>query len=408
MSYKDRLRAMEYTSPSGATFTLRYTEVSREVGKKAPVSELPLQDQGAVQDLGQTTPRFPVTCWVDGENYDQVADRLWQALNESGSGRLDHPRYGTIAVLPVSVTSAESFIDGAGRATFEIDFVKTSDESFEYPRSSRLAKEQVRFDTESAAAAVIAPLEGVEVEGPGRLAALKDQALAGVDAVTDAFDSVREISDDVRTQINSQVREITDTIDDLVEAPEKLAASFLSLYRLPADVIADVGAKIDGYAAMFTTIADAAVDTTERYGEIFGLTGSAQAQGVAIAAAESTADGTAETREDAAAAVEALRGLADSTFDTVEALGVEDYESVAATRKAVTTALNALIESSLDLPMVRVRKLDQDITPIELAYELYGVDADLEMMLDRIIGYNSLTGSEIIMIPAGKEVRWYE
>jgi prophage DNA circulation protein len=408
MSFRERLRSLEYTSPSGESFSLRFTAVSREAGKKAPVSEFPGQNQGAVQDLGQTTARFPVTCFIDGDDYDREADRFWRALNESGSGVLDHPRYGTISVLPVSVSSTEAFVDGAGRANFEIEFVKTDDQSFVYPRSSRTAREQVRADADAAAAAATAPLERVEIEEPGQIAAMKDQALAAVEAVNDAFATVTGITEGVRSEIQGAIREITDTIDSLIESPIALANSLLSLYRLPADVISDVKEKIDGYTALFQTIAESAIATTERYGEIFGLFGSAQVQGVAIAAAESTATGTAETRESAAAAVESLRDLSVAAFAAIEELGVEEHDSVLASRQVVTSAIQAFIESILNLPIVRVYQAERAITPIELAYQLYGIEADIDAMTDRIIAYNSLTGEKIILIPAGEEVRWYE
>ena len=92
MAYKDRIKEMIYTSSEGNQFTLKYSELSRTGGRKAPITEFPGQDQGAVQDLGATTPTFPINCFIDGENYDQTADAFWLALHESGPGVLSHPR----------------------------------------------------------------------------------------------------------------------------------------------------------------------------------------------------------------------------------------------------------------------------------------------------------------------------
>jgi len=213
----------------GKEFTPRFTEATRERGKKAPVNEFPNQNQGGVQDLGQTTPRYPVNCYIDGADYDLTADRFWQALNESGPGQLQHPRYGVIPVLPTSIRQVEQFIDGAGRATFEIDFVQADEISLEYPRTAALASASVSASVDAAGADIGESLADVEIEEPGRLAALKDSVLNGLDAVKGAFDAVTGFTDDARQAINSTVQAITTEIDALIQAPQDLAESLLSL-----------------------------------------------------------------------------------------------------------------------------------------------------------------------------------
>ena len=56
------------------------------------------------------------------------------------------------------------------------------------------------------------------------------------------------------------------------------------------------------------------------------------------------------------------------------------------------------------MPTERVFVLDHGVPPIRLVYELYGsIDR-----LDQFIGYNDLSGNELLMIPSGREVRWFE
>ena len=410
MSYQDRLQSLVYTSPSNKSFTLRFTETQRTRGKKAPVSEFPNQDQGAVQDLGQTTPRYPVSCYIDGADYDLAADRFWAALNEPGPGELQHPRYGVISVLPTSIKQVEQFVDGAGRATFEIDFVQADAIALEYPRTAGLSSASVGASVDDAGDAINESLADVELEEPGALAALKENVLDGLDAVRGAFDTITGITGitgGIRTSINSTIQQITTEIDTLIAAPVDLTTSLLSLYRLPADTVIDVKTKIDGYTQLIETIATAAISTTTRYGELFGIIQAANVNAATIAAAEASASGTSATRNDSINAALALRAIADTQAATIEAMGAEDYESYLATRLALTLALRALIETSVALPAERVYIAEQDVTPIELVYQLYGVDANIETLTDRIINYNGLTGDSIILIPRGTEVRWY-
>lgn len=407
MSFLDRLEQLQYTSPSGATFTLRFQELERSGGKKAPVTEFPQKNAGAVQDLGNTTIRYPINCYITGRDYDLEADRFKAALGESGPGTIQHPRWGTIPALPVTWQQTENFVNGMGRAVFQIEFVQADDVQLTSPRTARKAATDANAAVDDADAAIQAGLEGTEVTDPGERAALKEQATKSLSTITDAFDQVTGVSDSVRQSINETVGSITREIDSLVQAPIDLAESLLRLYRLPADTATDILEKIDGYQTIFGQVSDQVTATTERYGELFGLIGAAQVQGIGIAASEAAVTGTTATRASAIQAVDALSTLAGDVFTTLEELNANDFASAWATRKAMTAALTALIDRSLDLPAERVHVTVGDITPIALAYKLYGETADIEAMTTRLISYNGLAGSEILLIPAGQEVRWY-
>jgi len=407
LSYRDRLRQFEYTAPDGSLHTLQFTELSRSGGKKAPVTEFPQQDQGAVQDLGQTTPRYPISGFIAGADYDQSADEFWRALTQAGPGTLNHPRWGVIEVLPVSIEQTEQFVNGAGRAVFDVEFVQTEPAQLEYPRTAELTAQSVIGGLELTEASILSDLEGVEVTDPRQKAGLKEQVLGGLDAVTGAFDKVTGISDDVQSSIRGTVSEITRNIDSLVAAPQDLVESLLGLYRTPADVITDIRSKIGGYSAILETFAGSARNTTERYGELFGLINGAQAQAIGVSAAQASVSGTAETRATNTGAIDDLSGITGQLFGLLEDIGSDGYESSRATRQTMTASLRALIDRSLDLPAERVYLTPGDLTPIELVWRLYGEGADLEAMLNRIIGYNNLQGSQLLIVPRSTEVRWY-
>ena len=94
-------------------------------------------------------------------------------------------------------------------------------------------------------------------------------------------------------------------------------------------------------------------------------------------------------------------------FELLEDIGSDGFESSLATRQTMTASLRALIDNSLTLPAERVYLTPGDLTPIEIVWRLYGQGADLETMLDRIISYNNLRGSQLLTVPRSTEVRWY-
>ncbi len=406
--YTERLRELKYTSPSGKKFTLLFDELSRTGGKKAPVSEFPGQNQGAVQDLGELTGTFPITCYIAGLDYDTEADRFWNALAESGAGKLDHPRWGTINVLPSTREQSEQFVDGAGRAVFTITFIRTDDTVFDYPKSSIVADDQITADADAAADGITSALEGETITDVREKAGLKENVLSTLATVTGIIGTVTAFSDDLRETVDGTVNEITREIDTLIASPALLMESLLKLYRIPARIVTDVTEKVKAYKTIYTGLATGFVETTKEYGEMFGIIASAQLQGIAIASAESTLTGRIPTRTQAGEVVDGLTGLYSDVVATIEEIETAgdftvDYETTRLTLQTVFRSVGNLIDRALSLPTERILTLDRNITPIQLAWELYG---DLER-LDELIEYNNLQGENILLIPRETEVRWY-
>lgn len=408
MSYKDRLRTMTYISPSGQEFTLQFDELSRSGGKKAPVSEFPGQDQGAVQDLGEQTITFPITAYITGSDYDSEADRLWDALAETGPAKLVHPRWGNLNVLPSTREQREQFIDGAGRALFTIEFIKVNDDAFEYPRAEAAPDEQISAEVDAVGVAIGESVPA-EIDDPREKAGLKENILDGLDKIKSGFRSVTGAVDGLQADINGAIFAIENNIDALVAAPADLMESLLSLYRLPGRTAVDVRAKIDGYTTIYNDLIDGFIETTKEYGENLGLINTAQLDAIQAAAAESTLDGLILTRDEIARILDNLRDLnsnIDSSIESLETAGSfqADYSSRAAADAAATRAITSLVDRALYLPAEQIITLAEDKTVLQLTFELYG---DLDR-LDQLITYNGFGGDELLLIPAGTEVAYYE
>lgn len=405
--FRQRLRECVYVSPSGAEFTLLFDDLTRQMGKKAPVTEFPLQSIPAIQDLGQAAVRFPLTVYLSGPDYDIDADKFWAALRESGPGELRHPRYGDLTVVPVSVSQSEGFVRGSARAVFEIEFVQTDPARFEYPDRIGLSADAVSLAVDDAALSIAASVADVDIDDPFTLAALKDSILGAVNAVSGTIAKATGAVDDLRNAIDNQIREITSTIDDLVQAPADLMGALLTLYRLPARVISTVQSKVDGYVQLYTDLVQGFIDTTQLYGEMFGLINAANASAIVAAAAEATAEGAIETRGAGNDVAETVAALQESLNSTLETIGT-DYARDSAVREAITTALQAIIARSINLPLEQSETLTQDEVLYPLVDRLYSDGIDIDEAIDQFITYNRLQGSEILILPAGKTVRWYE
>lgn len=408
MSYIDRLRELKYIAPSGSEFTLQFDGLSRTGGKKAPASEFPGQNQGAVQDLGELIGTFPIACYITGADYDTEADRFWDALAETGPGQLIHPRWGNVNVLPTTREQVEEFVDGAGRAVFTITFLKVNAEQFTYPTAVADFPSEVSAGVTKTASA-IGDAVPEELTDLNEIASTKTIILASLDTVTTAFNDITGLTDDTRASIAQAVNDITNDIDDLVEAPADLMSALLELYRLPASEEIDIEIKLDSYAAIYPELITGFVNTSEKYGENFGNIAVAIMEALGISAAEATTAGTIATNTQAGVVIDSLSGTIDgikTDIEEIESAGgfIADYEMQLQADLTTSSAINGLISEALSLPSEQILTLDRELTIIQLVYELYG---NLDN-LDLIMSYNNLQGDEILLLPRGTVIRWYD
>ena len=100
MAWQDRIQEAAYTSPGGTRQTFTYENVSVSFDKKTAAFDFADADGTFVQDLGATGRRYPLRCIFWGENHDTEAEAFLGLLSERGTGKLEHPFYGTIDVVP--------------------------------------------------------------------------------------------------------------------------------------------------------------------------------------------------------------------------------------------------------------------------------------------------------------------
>jgi len=408
MSYTDRLRELKYISPLGAEFILQFDELNRTGGKKAPTSEFPGQNQGAVQDLGEIIGTFPITCYITGIDYDTEADRFWKALSETGPGKLIHPRWGNINVLATQRQQVEKFVEGIGRAVFTISFLKVNAEQVIFPVAIVDFPSEITAGVESTAAAITEAVPE-DLTDLKTIAGTKTSILDSLDTVTTAFNDMTGTVDDVRGEISQTINDIKTDIDDLVEAPAELMSALLTLYRLPASEEIDIEIKLDSYQAIYTELATGFVTTAAKYDEQYGTIVIAVMIALGISAAEATTAGTIATNTQAGDVIDNLSGTITGikeTIENIESAGgfITDYEMQLQSDLTTSAAINGLISQALNLPNEQTIILDREITIIQLVYELYG---NLDN-LDLIMSYNNLQGDAISLLTRGTLIRWYD
>lgn len=411
MAWDDRLRDAFYTSPTGTVLKYDYEDVGYEFTKNGAAYDFPDEAGSLVQDLGRSGRRIPLRIIVWGENYDFEAEDWMDALGEPGIGRLSHPVYGVIDVVPFGpISRRDNLKTEANQAVIEVTFFETIGAIFtpfqldpalsvvtavdEY---NKAAADQLKQNT-----SLDTTPEQSQLKGPYQL--LLDSVNAQLDALTDAYLAVKSQFEAVRDSINA-------SIDALMANPLVLAFQTAILIQAPARALTSIAARLGAYgnllqsvtAQSFTPGLGSAESNKFHSANLFAMT-------YVTGSVLSSLNNQFQNKTDAISAADVILSQMDSLVvwrdNQFEALGeIDTGEAYQQLLEAVGLAAGFLVEISFTLKQERVFTLTVARNFLELCAELYGgVDDD---DLNFFINSNALSGSEIIEIPIGREIVYY-
>ena len=413
MAWNDRIREAAYTSPSGARSVFTYEDVSKTVEKKTTGFEFPDANGTYVQDLGHSGRRYPLRVIFWGSDYDQEADAFEAALLERGTGRLEHPIYGTVDVVPFgSIKRRDDLKTAANQAIIEVTFWETI--GLIYPAAQSDPASEVLNAVEEYNAAAAQQFEDATSLGTAvETATFKGDYQALLDSAQSGLQSVADAQDDVRQQFNAIVDSINQGIDILVAQPLTLAFQTTQLIQAPARALTNIEARLDAYADLATSLTsgDGAVvspgNDSRASNEYHAndLYASSYVTGSVVSVVNNQFDTKAGALNAADAILAQFQQVADWRDQNFESLGeIDTGEAYQKLQEAVALTAGFLVEISFTLRQERRIVLDRARTIIDLAAELYG---SVDDQLDFLINSNNLTGSEILELPKGREIVYY-
>ena len=413
MAWQDRIKVAAYNAPNGQRVTFDFEDVSKQFDKKTTAFNFPDADGTYIQDLGHSGRRYPLRVIFWGDDYDTASDEFETLLQQKGQGKLEHPIYGTIDVVPFgTITRRDDLKTSGNQSITEVTFWETT--GVVYPTSS--------FDPTSGILSALDEYTASASETFDNALSLstaieqvtaKNQILALVAQVDDVMQPIVDLQDDVRSQFNSINDSINRGIDVLIGEPLTLAFQTVQLIQSPARALSAITDRLSAYGDLASSIVDSTnniftpgTDSTNSNSfHTADLFASSYVSGSIL----STVNNTFETKTDAITAAEVVFQQFDevvawreTNFNSLQQ--VDTGESYQKLQEAVAITAGALIEISFSLKQERRIVLDRNRTIIDLAAELYGeVDAQLDFMIDT----NNLTGSEILELPRGREIVYY-
>lgn len=413
MAWQDRIREAAYTTPSGQRLSFLYENVAKAFDKKTSAFDFPDATGTFIQDNGRTGRRIPLRLFFSGDDYDLEVAAFEDGLAERGVGKLEHPIYGTLNVVPFgTISRRDDLKTAANQAVLDVTFWETIDLLFPSAQINPAAEVLAAVDEYNSA--VSAQFEEVlDLDTAVEEANFQNRYQLVLDISQSALQGIADAEDEIRTEFNAIFDSINNSINILVNDPLTLAFQTTILVQTPARATQSIRARLDAYASLTTALIsregaiqsagnDAQNSNAFQNDDLFVLT-------AVTGAIVSVVNNQFATKPEAIAAAEEILALSasviawrDANYESLNEIDTgEAYQQF---QEAVALTAGFLVEISFSLKQERRVKLDRDRTIIDLAAELYG---EVDSQLDFLITSNSLTGSEILELPRGKEIVYY-
>lgn len=403
MSWQDRIKPAAYTSPSGQRLEFMYEDVARDFSKKTTAFDFPDADGTYVQDLGVTGRRYPLRIFFSGDNYDQDAEVFEGMLSERGNGRLEHPMYGIVDVVPFgTISRVDALKTAANQAVLQVVFFETI--GLVYPTSQEDPQGEVLTalnDFNESTALQVG--DDLDLESAGSTVLFRNDYQLFLDKAKSDLQSIADTQDDVRSSFNTIYDSINRGIETLVGQPANLAFQTALFPQEAARAVTSITDRLSAYGDLITSTISTFTGSNDFHTRRLFAFSYVSAQALAVI------NNRFDTKPEALTAAETILDSletvvdwADDGYGTLEQ--VDTGEAYQQLQNLVALTAGFLVEISFSLKQEKRITIDRDRTIIDLAAELYG---EVDSQLDFLINSNNLTGSEILELPRGREIVYF-
>jgi len=235
MSWKDLLHDASFR---GVTFDCLRTRDSAKRGLAE--HEYPYIDGADVEDLGRRARRISMTAVFWGNDYESKLQAFLKAIDQSGSGELIHPVFGSIPNAQLDDYEVSHDAQNPDHCTVELLFLESK------PSNPFFAQQLPSQKAE----AISALTDGVRSSGISAFSSALD-ALKSVQGTLSRLNALRDVITGTLSAVRSQVQGIIGTTLDIIEYPQAFAADIVSYLSGMADLRPfDVGTIVSDWKSL--------------------------------------------------------------------------------------------------------------------------------------------------------------
>lgn len=410
-----RLRTASFVSPAGVESTFKLDIVSRVGGKKSSTHEILNSDEAIQQDQGNRSTSYPIEAYFTGTDGDLDADAFYASLEERYTtdlpGLLKHPRWGDIPVMPFEFQQSEQLVTGAGVFRVPVEFRRVPQTDF--PTTSDGDTSEIVAAIDDLETTLETANVEIDVDNPSNYAQFKALITKITGVISDILKPIADTVSDIADAFNL-VKDDIDTALSVGEDAVSIMQQVNRLMRIPSQIVDDTTSKVTRYYEMALTVIQTIEQESSNWTSIIDMiNGGASYQSIVSVATAATAEAALftdfQTREVAGEALDVVNSLESLTANGIAEIAQEidgfdgDHNTSLDLTLLIGMVNETLIDISFDLRSKRTTILKSPSDAITLTWQFY---ADLEQ-LDFFINTNSLKDSELLEIPAGREIVSY-
>lgn len=413
MSWEERLKDGAYIAPSGKRIVFAYEDLTRTFDKKTSGFDFPDATGTYVQDLGRTGRKYPITAFFTGPDCDTAADEFEAALSETGRGRLEHPIYGTVDVVPYgTVTRSDALKTAANQSIVDVTFWETIPLIYPLPQSDP-ASEVLGGIRDLSGSLGESVADELDVFSPSAILTFKTRVASMVESADGVLGKATEIKEIVTAKVSNIRAQLDALTSPIIEAEKvfrrdvaNIVDGLVDLMATPSSVTTSIKDKFNDYKNMIDRVVSPIykVDSPAEY-----TSGRLMCECILGGLVVNIVESEFDTQGGAIESADDLLGVFDEVVEWEETEGpevgiVDTGESYQRLHRAVALTAGYLVEISFTLKKERKIIVTRDRSIIDLVAELYG---EVDERLDFFITSNNFSGSEILEIPQGREVLYY-
>jgi hypothetical protein len=414
MSWEKKLKQAAYISPLGFRTTFLYEDVSKSFDKKTTDFNFPASNNTYIQDFGRTGRKFPLRIFFSGDNYLQEALAFEASIETKGVGRLEHPIYGTINVVPFGeYNRRDNLKTEANQAVIEVIFWETIIEIFagSITDLADIVLKALELYNEAASGQLNTEIIlNKIIESSG----FKTFYAGLVRGTLDSLNNIVATTPSVEKQFNLVSQSMLTDLESTQSPNVKvLGLQATTLVQLPSRATgASISDRLNAFDNAFQKLVNDKTIQPPGYdnriaNEFFArdFYSATYLSGVVL----STINAEFTTKKEALTAADFLLSLFDQWVkwrdENYAILSQNDTGGMyAALLESVTKAVGYIVSISFSLKTEKIIILTENRSILDLVAELYG---ELDNKLDFFINTNNLSGSEILELPKGREIVYY-
>jgi hypothetical protein len=421
MSWESELREeIKLTSPSGSVFYALWRENERSKDKKLGLFDPPKFQGTFAQDLGIKSTTYPLNIFFDGIFHNREAEDFYNACDEEGQWEVIHPTKGPLILQLISVTEVISPVENGNYTEFATNWLEPANiERLISPEElatsilsqiingfgdALLVLQQIRTDAYSLIQSVANMIN--KIAGSNDIFLQELSATSAL--VTDAYDTAKAAYNNAIANFgidNPDTNDVGNSIIDMNIAPVAVSTDFVTRFTKYKEMLEDI--------ETFTPV-DASEDNKNKlYAQEFGITVPL------IVIAQIVITSEFASRVEVISAINNLITLFDKTMMSIEesqtlysTLDI-DFQYFSQT-KTYTSLVNIyslviryLLSQFFNLASEKIFTLKKARSPIEITVTEYGSLGENDENYDLFLKSNNLSGNDILILPAGREVLIY-